>query len=94
MLKLTRAVCLLLMLGMLAARPTLLFGAESEGAECCRDFEVFCQGYCVDKGGVLITSCYGWQCAENCYCNDIDPATQNHYHYSTGGPHYCDPCPE
>jgi len=41
---------------------------------CCRDFEIFCQGYCYGKGSeVLLTNCSCTLGYEHCICVEGDP---------------------
>ena len=84
--KKVRLLALLLTGGLVLTNPSLL-----RSSQCCPEFGIFCQGFCYEHGGVQITNCYGWECSEVCWCNDINPATGLYWQYS-GGPNYCPPC--
>ncbi len=65
-LKLASIAALFLSLGLHGARGTC------EAGECCRDFVIFCQGYCWTRGGVLLTNCEPGQ-FEHCICYEDEP---------------------
>ena len=70
-----RRLCLVLTFAIVIADPSLLF---ADGA-CCTGFENHCTSFCGDYGGVFLTNCSTVSCSDVCFCNEIDPSTQQHY---------------
>lgn len=83
-----RWYCLLVTLGILLTNPALLRGSDESLEMCCGNFNLACQSYCANFGGMAALSCYGWQCLENCYCWEGVPP----HGFSQPGGTYCAPC--
>ena len=83
-----RLFCLFVTFGLLFANPTLL----ADETECCSEFQQHCDDWCSQNGhGTgLITSCWGWECAEQCYCTGL--CGGQHCGHDDPGGTFCAPC--
>ena len=77
-----RAACLMVTVAVMAMNPRLV---RAEPDTCCNNFVIFCDGFCYEHGGTLMTDCHvGMGCLEVCFCVDDREYAE--------GPHYCAPC--
>lgn len=64
-----RIICLGITFVALFVNVQIIRAADT--ARCCPEFEAFCEGLCMDSGGVLMTDCNVWpSCQEVCICDN------------------------
>ena len=68
-----RRLCLATVLATVLYSPSLV---QAEG-QCCQAFINHCDSFCSTHGGRMLADCL--VCTDYCFCNDIDPQTQQHY---------------
>jgi hypothetical protein len=77
-------------LAILVANPGLLVAGDSfmDPGNCCNAFKDYCEfSICADRGGIMMTNCYGFYCYETCWCWDYS------VHEEPPGT-FCQPCIE